>query len=302
MGVTLPQPNSLISLLTGTKPSRNTKAPLAVLEAYYPNFKWDIMLQPMKYIADVIADASGSVISEDPNEWLRLSLFEHNNDFASLWYSVRRAAYVRLSLERTPIWITGRYGPGSWDWVQLRLYLTKNINSCPLFGEVCPETETDIFYPDVAVTTPLKPISAYVPMSDPHFYLSGHELVGRAEGLTFGRWVEDWYRSSAGSHNPSVHIGISYDAGLGVYRPVPLRPMPISLPSDSQSSAHLADAISMFNKEAGWSFAWFFFVVINQLPASLPYHVLHHNNTGALRLHERDIKILENWINSPYFL
>lgn len=300
MSATLPSPADLGALIIKTSPGKNSRALQAVLEAYYPTFHWSVIQQRQCLEVEYIVDIDGSLIATDCRAWIEEQFTAHSGNATAVWRSFQRNGYQRKTIEQFYLWIYGRFGTGLLDWLQLHVTRDATVSFGPLFNAEPAENLFDLHVVSDEGTVVAKTSPRYALPIDGPFYLGGPELPGYHGWPQLERWLGDWQASSAGQHHPFTFFGIRLDPTSGL-RPMPFHPMLQRIPELPVSPIVLTDALQAFDKVSGWSFSWYFFVVLRQLPSLLPVAALSAVRNGALRLPTRDIKVLESWQATPYF-
>lgn len=120
------------------------------------------------------------------------------------------------------------------------------------------------------------------------------------------RFMHDWQHSNAAD---SGHISRHWvlmvrDEGghLSSARPIAAQyhqdPPPELL---TLRGADLANWIQQFDRDAGYSMAWYFHMLAsNKVPQALATHVAEDHRGGFSYLPERDLAVLEEWLRGPY--
>lgn len=124
------------------------------------------------------------------------------------------------------------------------------------------------------------------------------------------RFMDDWNRSSASKTRFSQDWIIRPYQHTGRYREQIINAEIINLQTGQlphledmvgKQGSTLNNLLTRFDRQAGYSFAWFFYMVKGKLVSPYNGEAVYHDITGDFAyLSERDEAILRDWIAAPY--
>lgn len=136
-------------------------------------------------------------------------------------------------------------------------------------------------------------------------------LAQKPEPAPIHRMLEDWGKTSAANTSPYYnHWVIATREHLDRYHQPVFRAQPIpTLAGDppefdctsDTSGLKLQEALSHFDREAGYPMAWYFHLLTTKaVPHWVAQTVVEDSLAGFAYLPQRDVDVVRNWLHRPY--
>lgn len=261
-----------------------------------------------------VVDGDGQRVSKDLIEWVDRTYLECGQNFQVLIeYALEQRLIATRHVGRTLYFVieTGRQAE---DFILLEIDKILEVSDRLLINEDCPpEDQEDIIDPLRPATIENYDIGParyqYRRKTDIRLFM---ETLNRhhSEPHPVQRFMDDWNRSSAGKSVFCQDWIIRPYRHTGRYGEQIVNAEVVNL--QTQSLPHLEDLVgkhgktlntllTRFDRHAGYSFAWYFYMVKGKLVSPHNGEAVYRDVSGDFAyLPERDEAVLKDWIASPY--
>lgn len=265
-----------------------------------------------------VVTADGERIADDLESWVEEEAAGDVIDFVARYGD---AGYLATAFLGKTHYFIAPTGDGHMDFVQIEVEEIQEVVERHLLDpEQIPDTVEDIIDPLEEAEVYHKPLTEprYVFRRVTYFADKVGELTSEYTGdHRFTRFLEEWEHSSAGNaiafHDHWVVTVIPYLDTRGDHmHEVKLLSQDHSMVANidtrhlvDDGGQRLADLVHGIDRDAEYPMAWYFLMLAyNYLPyktvTALHDHVLGAGQYSYLR--DRDMKVLEHWIEDPYHL
>lgn len=261
-----------------------------------------------------VVDGDGKRVSKDLIEWVDRTFLECGQNFQVLIeYAQEQRLIATRHIGRT-LYFVIEMGREAEDFVLLEIDKIQEVSDRLLINEDCPpEDQEDII-------DPLRPAAIgsydigparyhYRRKTDIRLFM---ETLNRhhSERHPVQRFMDDWNRSSAGKSVFCHDWIIRPYRHTGRYGEQVINAEVVNV--QAQSLPHLEDLVgkhgktlntllTRFDRHAGYSFAWYFYMVKGKLVSPHNGEAVYRDISGDFAyLPERDEAVLKDWIASPY--
>jgi len=258
----------------------------------------------------------GSRIANDLNEWAERTFIECGQNFNTLLDYCEEESFLGTRHKGVTLYLVARTGSRAEDFVQIEVDKTQEVADRYLINADRPPDDLE------ELIDPLDPLkvepfavgaSRYTYRRKTEVALFMNELARhRADRHPAQRFMDDWNASSAGqqaifcehwSVRLNQHRGkhgeqiMNVDVVRNQKRDVPRLESP-----EAKKGKALSTLISRFDGQAGYPFAWFFYMVKGQVSPHVGESVHRDLMKDYAYLPERDTTVLRRWIAKPYLL
>jgi hypothetical protein len=258
----------------------------------------------------------GSRIANDLNEWAERTFIECGQNFNTLLDYCEEESFLGTRHKGATLYLVARTGARAEDFVQIEVDKTQEVADRYLIDVDRPPDGLE------ELIDPLDPLKAepfavgasrYAYRRKTEVALFMNELDRhRADRHPAQRFMDDWNASSAGqqaifckhwSVRLNQHKGkhgeqiMNVDVVRNQKRDVPRLESP-----EAKKGKALATLIGRFDGQAGYPFAWFFYMVKGQVSPHVGESVHRDLMKDYAYLPERDTTVLRRWIDRPYLL
>lgn len=261
-----------------------------------------------------VVDAEGNRISNDLIEWVEHTFLESGQNLQTLIDYIRDRKLIATRRVGRTLYFAIETGTRAEQFILLEIDKTQEVADHLLLNEeALPDDLEDIIDP----LTPA-PIESY------HFGRSRYQYRRKTDIELFVetieqhhgaedpvlRFINDWNRCTASKHvfcrdwliRPYQHTG-RYGEQIVKAEIVNLQTQPMPHLEDmvGKHGDTLRNLLSRFDRQAGYPFAWFFYMVKGKLVSPHSGEAVYHDITGDFAyLPQRDEAVLKDWIASPY--
>lgn len=291
---------------------------LAALRAHYPDLDFRLTRSDDEwYRIGGIVDARGDRLARDISEWAERAYLECGRNYRTLLrYCRENGLMATRHLGRT-LYLVVALGETAQDFLQVEIDRVQEVRDRLLVGaDGAPadlEELIDPLEPVEVEPEPLGPV-VYVYRRKTEAAVFMAELDRHHAGKhPAGRFMDDWNRSSAGRNRPFCHEfnlklhrhrgrygERKMDVGVMAVQP---QVLPLMEHHSTKKGTALQAALAHFDRQAGFPFAWYFYMVAKRYVPPLLAESVHRDLDGDFAyLPHRDAAVLRDWIADPYFV
>ncbi|MDO9107243.1 MAG: hypothetical protein Q7U57_20055 [Methylovulum sp.] len=307
---------ALAKICKNVLPEQNDQLLLAKLQALVPNCPVHLSrVGDEWYRLGGIIDSNGNRIANNLIEWTERTYIEGGKNLQTLIAHAQKQKLIATRQTGNTLHFVVQTGDKAQDFIQIDIDKTHEIADRWLVGEQHPPEDleefidpleptcVEAFYIGAARYTYRRKTDVSVFMDEINKY---HSLAHPAQ-----RFMEDWNRSSAGHKSvfcndwiirPFQHTGRFGEQIINVeivntqHKSLPYQESPTG-----KKGTALNNLLTRFDRQAGYPFAWFFYMVKgNLVSSSTGIAVVQDINEHFAYLPERDIAVLKDWVSEPY--
>lgn len=264
-----------------------------------------------------VVDGNGVHLADDLEKWAEAQLADHDDDIGAFYDD-----YVGQGLRATRLsgrthYLVAATGAGAADFVQLEIEELQEMVCHPLFdGETPPADLEELVDPRASnsgcqaaqpLGTPFLALRRLTPVSE---FLS-RMRAQKPEPEPIHRFIDAWERSSAGSATQfSNHWVVAVREHLDRYKQTILHATPVAALNGAapkfsagfgMQGTALHDALTRYDKAAGYPMAWFFHMItLKSVPHAVATAVIDDLQAGFNYLPDRDAAVVKEWLFKPY--
>lgn len=262
-----------------------------------------------------IVDDSGQQVAKDLFEWVERTYLECGKDLQVLIDHILSRQFVATKIAGVTLYYSIKTGNRAQDHVLLEIEKSQETSDRLLVSpSALPESKEDItdpFSPEYVDRFNIGPASyAYKGKTDLTLFmqsLAEHHI----ERHPIQRFIDDWNDSSASKSSftedwmvrPLKHTGRYGESVLNAEL-INLRTTPVNN-IESLIGKHGSDlntVLKRFDKKAGYSFAWYFYMVTGKLSSKSAEAVYEDLKGDFAYLPAADEAILRAWMQDPYYI
>lgn len=258
-----------------------------------------------------VVSSEGKHIHDKLEDWLDA---ESGGDVLELYNKYSDQGLCASRYDGKTHYFVARTGNRPQDFIQLEIEELIEVLDRPLFNaDEVPELLEEL----------IDPVDSehfdYTPIGQPHYVF--RRIIPIAEYLDsfdqeldikppIMRFMSDWQRSSAGETDDFCrHWVLSFREYVDGYGEPRFHAKPITTYSgevpeighDIPHGAELANLIHGFDRQLGYPFAWFFFMLTHKQVSHQIAEAIHDDLMGAYDyLPIRDMKVLRDWYDRGY--
>jgi hypothetical protein len=256
----------------------------------------------------------GSRVAADLSEWAERTFIECGQNFNTLLDHCEEGRFLATRHQGVTVYLVAHTGPKAEDFVQIEIDRTQEVASRHLIDpDSPPEDLEDLIDP----LTPL-PVQAFTVGAARYTYRRKTEVAlfmaeldrHRADAHPARRFMNDWNASNAGTRRVFCedwslrlyqHKGrhgeqiMNVDIVNNRVRDIPSLDGP-----EGKKGKALATLLGRFDSQAGYPFAWFFYMVKGLVSPHVGEAVHRDLSKDYGYLPDRDAKVLARWIADPY--
>jgi hypothetical protein len=291
---------------------------LAALGQHYPDRDFRLVRDPEEwYRIGGVVDAAGNRVARDITEWTDRAFIECGQNFKTLLRHCRENGLVATRHRGVTLYLVVPLGEGAEQFLQIEIDRSQEVRDRRLVGEDnAPQDLEELIDPLEPIDLdpePLGPaIYAYRRKTEVALFM---EEMGKhqARKHPVQRLMDDWNHSSAGRHRVFCHewtLRLHQHRGRFAEQKMDVTVMPVhhaSRPRLESAAGRrgtgLQASLHHFDKQAGFPFAWFFYMVARLYVPVLIGEAVHQDLDGDFAyLPHRDAVVLKEWIADPYFV
>ncbi|MFM8331242.1 MAG: hypothetical protein ACKN9T_06100 [Candidatus Methylumidiphilus sp.] len=257
-----------------------------------------------------------SRIATDLNEWAERTFIECGQNLNTLLDHCEEGSFLATRHKGVSLYLVAQTGPNAEDFVQIEVDRTQEVADRYLIdGEQPPDDLEELI--DPLNPKKVEPFavgaSRYVYRRKTEIALFMRELGRhRADRHPAQRFMDDWNDSSAGQKSVFCHdwsVRLNQHKGKHGEQVMNVevvgngnRDMPWLDSPEAKKGKALATVISRFDSQAGYPFAWYFFMLKGQVSPHVGASVSRDLSGDYAYLPDKDAAVLRRWIANPYLL
>jgi hypothetical protein len=259
-----------------------------------------------------IVDANGQHLTDNLEAWVETELDDRDGDLAHLAEDFAGKKLFATRLVGQTHYLVASAGDGSDDFLQLEIEDLQEMRVHQLFANE-PSSIEELVDPRGGSDSPQ-------PIGLPYYAFRRIQHVGaflkrmlaqKPEPAAIHRMVTDWSKSSAANTSDFYnHWVIATREHLDRYHQPVFRAQPIATlagePPEFSAAAgcsglKLHDALSHFDRGAGYPMAWYFHMLTTKaVPHWVAQSVVEDALAGFAYLPQRDVDVVRGWLHRPY--
>ena len=290
---------------------------LATLQALNPDYPMRLVTTGEEwYRLGGIVDSAGNRIANDVIEWTERTYIECGKNLQILIDYARQQQFIATRQIGNTLHVVVQTGSQAEDFVQIDVDKTHEVadrlvvsSSTPpddleeVIDPLVPEAIDSFFIGSAKYVYRRKTDVAVFMTEINKYHLQEHPVQ---------RFMDDWNRSSAGQHavfsehwivRPYQHTGRFGEQIINVeIMNAPHKHVPqLRREGGGKKGLALQTLLRRFDNQVGVSFAWFFYMVKGKhIAEQNGLAVFQDINSDFSYLPERDVDVLNDWVNTPY--
>jgi hypothetical protein len=259
-----------------------------------------------------IVDASGQRVADSLENWAEKAIDERDGDIARLIDDFADQTLYATRLVGQTHYLVASAGENNDDFLQLEIEDLQEMRVHQLFANE-PGTLEEIVDPRGGAEQP-------VPLGLPFYAFRRIQHIGaflkrmlaqKPEPAPIHRMLGDWSKSSAsGTSAYYNHWVIATREHVDRYHQPVFRAQPIATlageapafdAAPNSSGLALNEALTHFDREAGYPMAWYFHLLTSKaVPHWVAQSVVEDSLAGFAYLPQRDVDVVRSWLHRPY--
>lgn len=259
-----------------------------------------------------IVDASGKRVADSLESWAEKAIDERDGEIARLIDDFADQTLYATRLVGQTHYLVASAGENTDDFLQLEIEDLQEMRVHQLFANE-PGTLEEIVDPRGGAEQP-------VPLGLPFYAFRRIQHIGaflkrmlaqKPEPAPIHRMLGDWSKSSAsGTSAYYNHWVIATREHVDRYHQPVFRAQPIATlageapafdASPDSSGLALNEALTHFDREAGYPMAWYFHLLTSKaVPHWVAQSVVEDSLAGFAYLPQRDVDVVRGWLHRPY--
>lgn len=287
------------------------------IQKAYPEYPLGLARQGHEwYRLGGVIKPDGSRIAQDLNEWAERTFLECGQNFNTLLDYCEENTLLATQHQGVTLYLVAQTGPRAEDFVQIEVDRTQEIAERYLIDVDHPPDDLE------ELIDPLKPLAvqpfavgaaryAYRRKTEVAVFMDELALH-RADRHPAQRFMDDWNDSSAGQKAVFCQdwsLRLSQHKGRHGERIMNVavvnnrnRDVPQLEGAAGKKGKALAALLNRFDSQAGYPFAWFFYMLKGLVPAYIGEAVHRDLSRDYAYLPDRDAAVLKRWMAAPYLL
>jgi hypothetical protein len=304
---------AIVEACAKTPVSQGPAGLIKALSAALPDWKFrQALSRGGWYRLGGILDGNGKRISDSLETWMEEAIDERDGDIGQLVDEYAGQTLYATRLVGQTHYLVASAGDGTDDFLQLEIEDLQEVRVHRLF-ENDPSSIEDLVDPRNAGET-------QVPLGLPTYALRRIQHIGaflkrmltqKPDPAPIHRMIEDWTKSSAGNASAYYnHWVIATREHLDRYHQSVFRAQPIATmagePPEFEASPgttglKLNEALTHFDREAGYPMAWYFHMLTTKaVPHWVAQAAVEDALGGFAYLPQRDVDVVRSWLHQPY--
>jgi hypothetical protein len=263
-----------------------------------------------------VIKADGTRIAADVNEWAERTFIECGQDFNTLLDYCEEERFLVTQHTGISLYVVAKTGPHAEDFVQIEVDRTQELaNRFLIDGNQPPDDLEELIDPISPVSVEPFAVGAsrysYRRKTDVALFMS--ELSRhRTDPHPAQRFMDDWNASSAGRESTFCddwslrlyqHIGRHGEQIMNAEVVLnQTKELPRLDGAEGKKGKALSTLTSRFDSQAGFPFAWYFYMVKGLVSPHIGEAVQRDLSKDFAYLPERDAAVLKRWTTNPYCL
>ncbi|MFZ2403991.1 MAG: hypothetical protein WAW41_02565 [Methylobacter sp.] len=306
----------LAKICKHTLPDQNDESLLSKLQALNPGYPIRLAITGDEwYRLGGIVDRDGNRIANNLIEWTERTYIECGKNLQTLIDHAREQKFIATRQTGNTLHFVIQTGSKAEQFIQIDIDKTHETSDRLLVGEQCPPEDLEEFIdplePECIETSSIgTPRYSYRRKTDVSIFMDEINKYHVSEHPV-QRFIDDWNRSSAQQKavlsddwivRPFRHTGRFGEQIINVEI---INTQQKNLPQlediNGKKGTALHNLLTRFDRQAGYPFAWFFYMVKGKLVSPHSGVAVFKDISGDFSyLPERDVAVLKDWINTPY--
>jgi len=263
-----------------------------------------------------VVKPDGSRIAADLNEWAERTYIECGHNFNTLLDYCEEGSFLATRHKGVSLYLVAQTGPRAEDFVQIEVDRTQEVADRYLIDTDQPPDDLEEL---IDPLTPVK-VDPFAVGASRYTYRRKTEVAvfmgelarHRADRHPAQRFMDDWNASSAAAKKVfcqdwsvrlNQHKGKHGEQVMNVEvvsnrsHDIPWLDSP-----EGKRGKALAAVISRFDSQAGYPFAWYFFMVKGLVSPHVGVSVHRDLSKDYAYLPDKDAALLARWMAEPYLL
>lgn len=297
-------------------PDRDNTTLLKKLTALYGHDQVSFAYQSKDWFqVGGIVDQTGQTVAKDLFEWVERTYLECGRDLQVLIDHILEQQLIATKVAGNTLYFSVNTGDNAEDAILIEIEKSQEKTDRLLVSpEDLPECKEDIsdpFLPSYVDGFNIGPASyAYKGKTDIAVFMQSLS-ENHPDKHPIQRFIDDWNQSSAAKFNfsedwlirPLKHVG-RYGENVLNAELIPLRQSAMSNIETiiGKHGSDLHTVLKRFDKKAGYPFAWYFYMVTEQLTSKSAEAVYEDISGDFAYLPASDEAILRAWMQDPYYI
>jgi hypothetical protein len=265
-----------------------------------------------------VVDVSGRHVADDLAKWAETELASHGDDLVALYDDYADSGLKATRLTGRTHYLVAVTGTAAADFIQIEIEELQEMACHVLFGgDTPPGSVEDLVDPRggdgqsaigaVPLGIPFLALRRLTPVAD----FLARMRTQKPEPQPIHRFIEAWESSSAGAATQfSNHWVLGVREHLDRFRQTIVQASPIAAVNGAPprfdgafgvQGLSLRNALSRYDKAAGYPMAWFFnMITTRSVPHALAATVIDDMQSGFNYLPDRDVAVVKEWLYRPY--
>ena len=259
-----------------------------------------------------VLDGNGQRISEHLESWAENALEERDGDFGRLNDDIAEQALFATRLVGQTHYLVASAGEGNDGFLQLEIEDLQEMRVHRLFANH-PSTLEELVDPRAAAEHPAPvglPFYTFRRLQHMGAFLR-RMLAQKPELAPIHRMLADWSKSSASNTSAYYNHWViatreHYDRyHQPIFRAQAIATQGNATPefeaAESSNGLTLNEALTRFDREAGYPMAWYFHMLSSKaIPHWVAQTVVEDSLAGFAYLPQRDVDVVRGWLHRPY--
>lgn len=259
-----------------------------------------------------VLDQNSQRVTDSLEKWVEDALDQRDGDFGQLIDDFADQSLFATRLVGQTHYLVAAVGDGTDDFLQLEIEDLQEMRVHQLFANE-PGSLEELVDPRGGADKP-------VPVGLPFYTFRRVHHIGaflkrmlaqKPEPASIHRMLEDWAKSSAANTSAYYnHWVIATREHLDRYHQPVFRAQPIAtlageppefVAANVASGLKLNEALTHFDREAGYPMAWYFHMLTTKaVPHWVAQTVVEDSLAGFAYLPQRDVDVVRSWLHRPY--
>lgn len=296
-------------------PDKNNTLLLNALQTLMPNYPVRLALASDEwYQLGGVVDAKGNRLAKDLAEWAERMYIECGQNLQTLIEHTLEQKLIATRKKGHTLYFVVQTGEKSEDFTLIEIDKIHEVSDRMLADEANPPEDLEEFIDPIHALC-IEPLAfgqaryVYRRKTDIAIFM---EVINERHTTEHPvqRFMDDWNRSSASATHlsekwllrPYRHTGRFGEQIVNVeILPIDMANLPQLEDFASKKGNALNSILNRFDKQAGYSFAWFFYMLKGKLVSTDSANAVFKDISGDFSyLSPRDEAVLRDWIASPY--
>jgi len=265
-----------------------------------------------------VVDAAGMHVADDLEKWAETELAARDDDLGALCDDYAGSGLMATRLTGRTHYLVAATGPAAADFIQIEIEELQEMACHVLFdADTHPGSIEELVDPrgdhdpcasrGMPLGAPFLALRRLTPVAE----ILARILAQKPEPQPIHRFIDAWEASSAGAATQfSNHWVLGVREHLDSYRQAIVHATPIAAVNGASprfdgafgvQGLSLYNALSRYDKAAGYPMAWFFnMITTRSVPHALSAAVMDDTQAGFRYLPDRDAAVVKAWLYRPY--